>query len=165
MSALRRKPMPYKGVAVVTAIALAVAGCAEGDYGSKQTFGGLSGAALGGLLGAQFGDGKGRLAATGAGVLIGALVGSEIGRSMDEVDRIRANEAVVRSRSAPIGETIAWNNSASGNYGSITPVRDGTSASGAYCREFQQSITVGGRKDQGYGIACQQPDGTWRIVQ
>jgi surface antigen len=109
--------MPYKGVAVVTAIALAVAGCAEGDYGSKQTFGGLSGAALGGLLGAQFGDGKGRLAATGAGVLIGALVGSEIGRSMDEVDRIRANEAVVRSRSAPIGETIAWNNSASGKGG------------------------------------------------
>ncbi len=156
--------MRYKGIAVATAIALAVAGCAESGYGPKQTFGGLTGAALGGLLGAQFGSGDEQLAWTGAGVFIGALVGSEIGRSMDEVDRMRANEAVVRSQSAPIGETITWNNPESGNYGSVTPVRDGTSASGAYCREFQHSITVGGRKERGYGIACQQPDGTWRIV-
>ena len=157
--------MRFKGIAVGAVFTLALAGCAESGYGPKQTFGGLSGAALGGLLGAQFGSGKGQLAATGAGVLIGGLVGSEIGRSMDEVDRMRANEAVIRSRNAPIGETIAWNNPESGNYGAITPVRDGRSASGAYCREFQQSITIGGKREQGYGTACQQPDGTWRIVQ
>ena len=156
--------MRYKGIVVATAIALAVAGCEESGYGPKQTFGGLSGAALGGLLGAQFGSGNEQLAWTGAGVFIGALVGSEIGRSMDEVDRMRANGAVVRSQSAPLGETITWNNPESGNYGSVTPVRNGTSASGAYCREFQQTITVGGRKEQGYGIVCRQPDGTWRMV-
>ena len=157
--------MRFKGIAVGVVLALAVAGCAESGYGPKQTFGGLSGAALGGLLGAQFGNGKGQLVTTGAGVLIGGLVGSEIGRSMEDVDRLRANDAVVRSRNAPIGETIAWDNPQTGNYGSITPMRDGRSASGAYCREFQQSITVGGKREQGYGTACQQPDGTWRIVQ
>ena len=157
--------MRYKGIVVATAIALVVAGCAESDYGPKQTFGGLAGAALGGLLGAHLGgSGDEQLAWTGAGVFLGALVGSEIGRSMDEVDRMRANEAVVRSQSAPIGETIAWNNPESGNYGSITPVRDGMSASGAYCREFQHTINVSGRWQQGYGTACRQPDGTWRIV-
>ena len=145
-------------------LSLAVAGCARSDYGPKQSVGGLGGAALGGLLGAQFGKGDARAVYTGVGVLIGALVGSEIGRSMDEVDRMRANEAVVAAHGAPLGETITWNNSETGNYGSVTPVRDGTSSSGDYCREFQQTIVVGGEERQGYGIACRQPDGTWRIV-
>lgn len=156
--------MKKKKVMVAMVIGLMLAGCANSDYGPKQTMGGLTGAALGGLLGAQFGSGDARAVYTGVGVLIGALIGSEAGRSMDKVDRMRANEAVVQAHTKPLGETITWNNPETGNRGSVTPVRDGTSSSGAYCREFQQSITVGGRLDQGYGIACQQPDGTWRIV-
>lgn len=34
-----------------------------------------------------------------------------------------------------------------------------------YCREFTQIIEVGGRKEEGYGTACQQPDGSWKIVK
>ena len=157
--------MTHRGIMAAVAAVLLVTACAESGYGPKRTVGGLSGAALGGLLGAQFGSGSGQLAATGAGVLIGALIGSEIGRSMDEVDRIQADRAVSRAHSAPIGETITWNNPQSGNSGSVTPVRDGTSTSGRYCREFQESITIGGRSEEGYGIACRQPDGTWRILQ
>ena len=143
-----------------------LAACAEQDrYGPKQTVGTLGGAALGGLLGSQFGSGTGKLATTAAGVFIGALAGSEIGRSLDRADRAHAQAAVSQAQAAPIGETIAWNNPRSGNYGTITPVRDGTSSSGQYCREFQQSVTVGGKRQQGYGVACRQPDGSWRIVQ
>ncbi|MDH3666618.1 MAG: RT0821/Lpp0805 family surface protein [Paracoccaceae bacterium] len=157
--------MRSKVVAAVMTVAVAVTGCADLGYGPKQSIGGLTGAALGGLLGAQFGSREGGLVATGAGVFIGALIGSEIGRSLDDADQARANDAVVRAHNAPLGERITWNNPESGNYGTITPVRDGTAASGAYCREFQQSITVSGRREQGYGVACRQPDGTWRIVQ
>jgi len=157
--------MMYKGMAAAAALAAVLAGCTPYDYGPRETIGGLGGAALGGLLGSQFGSGSGKLAATGAGVLIGGLLGSSIGRSMDDADRARANDAVLRAQNAPVGETIAWNNPQSGNYGTVTPLRDGTSASGQYCREFQQTITIGGRREQGYGTACQQPDGTWRIVQ
>lgn len=32
------------------------------------------------------------------------------------------------------------------------------------CREFQQTVTVGGQPQQGYGTTCQQPDGSWQIV-
>ena len=32
------------------------------------------------------------------------------------------------------------------------------------CREFQQTITVGGRTETAYGTACRQPDGDWKIV-
>ena len=34
-----------------------------------------------------------------------------------------------------------------------------------YCREFTQTIEVGGKKEEGYGTACQQPDGSWKVVE
>ncbi len=157
--------MKLKTLLAGATIALMTAACAESGYGPKQTVGGLGGAAAGGLIGAQFGSGSGKLAATAAGVLIGALIGSEIGRQLDEADRIRANEAINRAHSAQIGQTITWNNPQSGNYGTVTPTREGTSSTGAYCREFQQTIVVGGKSQQGYGTACRQPDGSWQIVQ
>ena len=157
--------MKLKTLLASAAIALMTAACAESGYGPKQTVGGLGGAAAGGLIGAQFGSGSGKLAATAAGVLIGALIGSEIGRQLDEADRIRANEAINRAHSAQIGQTITWNNPQSGNYGTVTPTREGTSSTGAYCREFQQTIVVGGKTEQGYGTACRQPDGSWQIVK
>ena len=145
---------------------LTMAGCASQSHrGEREITGGLAGAALGGLLGAQFGSGTGQMAGAAAGVLIGALLGSEIGHSMDEVDRMRANEAVVQSYDAPLGEQISWNNPATGYSGSVTPTRDGTSGSGSYCREYYETVSIGGKTEDAYGVACRQPDGTWRIVQ
>jgi len=157
--------MTFKTVAAATLIALLAAACSSNPYGEKQTVGTLGGAAIGGLLGSQFGDGTGQLVATGAGVLIGGLIGSEVGRTMDEQDRMQANQAVTEAHQASLGETIVWNNPDSGNSGTVTPVRDGSTSSGLYCREFQQTITVGGETETAYGTACRQPDGTWRIVE
>ncbi len=154
--------MKFKTVIAAAMIALLSTACA--GQGEKQTVGTLGGAALGGLLGSQFGSGKGKLVATGAGVFIGALIGSEIGRSMDQVDRMKANQAINTAHSAPVGETITWNNPDSGHSGTVTPIRDGTSSSGSYCREFQQTVTIGGQTEQAYGTACRQPDGSWQIV-
>ncbi|MDH3474009.1 MAG: RT0821/Lpp0805 family surface protein [Rhodospirillales bacterium] len=155
--------MKIKTVTAAVVILLFTAACQQA--GPKESVGTLGGAALGGLLGSQFGSGKGQLAATGAGVFLGALIGNQIGRGLDDVDRIKIDQANARAKGAPIGETIAWNNPSTGNSGTVTPVRDGTSASGDYCREFQQTVTVGGSTEQAYGTACRQPDGSWRIVQ
>ena len=157
--------MRLKTVLAATLIALMTAACAQnGQYGTKQTIGALGGAAAGGLLGAQFGKGSGKLAATAAGVLIGALIGSEIGRSMDEVDRMKAEQAYNQAATAPIGQTIAWDNPNTGNYGSVVPTREGTNRStGEYCREFQQTVVIGGREEDAYGVACRRPDGSWEI--
>ena len=143
------------------------AGCASNSYSQRQGVGAVTGAVIGGLLGAEFGGKRGndRLVTTGIGVFLGTLIGSEIGRSMDEVDRMKANEANARAQNAILGEKITWNNPEKNHYGSVTPVRDGRTQSGNYCREFHQTVTIGGKTEDAYGQACREPDGTWRIVE
>lgn len=143
----------------------ALAGCNTLDgAGNKQLIGTGGGAILGGLAGSQVGKGTGQLWATGAGVLLGGLLGSEIGASLDNADRSYAQQANQRAYDAPIGQTIRWNNPDSGNYGTITPTREGQTNTGAYCREYQQTVYVGGKQQSAYGTACQQPDGSWKVV-
>ncbi len=153
-------------LAVTACMALAVAGCDTlQNAGTKQTVGTGAGAVLGGLAGSQVGGGSGRLWATGAGVLLGALIGSEVGASLDKADMMYAQRANKQAHSSPIGESISWNNPETGNSGTVTPVRDGYSSAGRYCREYQQTIYVGGKQQEGYGTACQQPDGSWEIIK
>ncbi|MBI1328088.1 MAG: glycine zipper 2TM domain-containing protein [Alphaproteobacteria bacterium] len=141
---------------------LALAGCETG--GKKQTIGTGAGAILGGLAGSQFGSGKGQLVAVGVGTLLGALAGSEIGQSLDRADMMYAQQAQQRAYNAPVGQSISWNNPESGNYGTYTPTRNGTDAAGRYCREYRQTINVGGRSETAVGTACENPDGTWQVV-
>ncbi len=148
---------------VVSTLALSACETYQGA-GNKQLIGAGSGALLGGLLGSKIGDGSGQLWATGAGALLGALAGSEIGRTLDKADRGYMSQATYEAQSAPVGEPISWNNPESGNSGEVIATKDGYSESGKYCREYQQTIFVGGKEETAYGNACQQPDGSWEIV-
>lgn len=153
----------FKGVAV-GAVIVSLAACQQGynGYGPKQTVGTLGGAVAGGLLGSQIGGGSGRLWATGAGVLLGGLLGSEIGRSLDRADQQYMAQASYQSLDS--GRPVQWRNPQSGNYGSIQPQSGYTANNGSYCREYTQTINVGGRSERAYGTACRQPDGSWQIV-
>ncbi len=156
-----------KKIILMTAMiaSIGLAGCESFQgAGTKQTVGAASGAVLGGILGSRVGNGNGQLWATGIGVLLGGLVGSEVGRSLDKADIAYANAANAKAHSAPLGEEITWNNPETGNSGSVVTTRDGRNAENNYCREYQQTIYVGGKQESGYGIACQQPDGSWQIV-
>lgn len=159
--ALRR---PLSAIVALALLSTALAGCQTGSMGTKEGVGTVGGAVAGGLIGSRFGGGTGKLVAVGVGSLLGAFVGREIGSSLDRADQQYADQAATRAYSAPIGQRIAWNNPQSGNQGTIVPVRDGYDGSGAYCREFQQTIVVGGRTEQAHGTACRQPDGSWKIV-
>lgn len=145
-------------------VAVGLGGCQSAYENPKQFGGTVIGAGTGALIGSQFGSGSGRLAATAFGTLVGALVGSEIGRSLDQADREYMYRAEQQAYGAPIGEQITWRNPQSGHYGHITPTRQGYDAGGNYCREFQQTVYIGGRPEQAFGTACRQPDGSWRIV-
>ncbi len=78
-------------VLVAAALTLSLAACAQpgsGNFGiSKQTGGAVLGGAGGALAGSQFGKGKGQLATTALGTLLGAWLGSEAGSSLDRADQ------------------------------------------------------------------------------
>ncbi len=168
----------------ITAVVLALgvtAACADqfgqGGYGSggssgssggisKQTGGAVLGGIGGAVAGSAFGSGTGRLVGVGAGALLGALLGSEIGKSLDKADQTALNSTTQRAlETAPSNQPVSWRNPDSGNSGTITPRPAVQNASnGQYCREFTQTINVGGKSEQGVGTACRQPDGSWRIV-
>lgn len=140
-------------------------GAGPGQFGANKTTGGTVLGAVGGAVAGQaIGGGRGRIIATAAGTLLGAYIGHEIGASLDRADLAYAQQAEQRAHSAPIGQTITWNNPQSGNSGSYVATRDGTNSSGQFCREYQSTVVVGGRSEVAYGTACRQPDGSWRIV-
>jgi surface antigen len=150
--------------AVAALLAGSLGACASNVYGDKQVGGAVIGGALGGLLGSKLGGGKGQLAATAIGTLLGALAGSEAGKSMDRADRIyaaRTQHAALETTAA--GTTTRWVNPDTGHSGSVTPTRTYAQA-GTYCREYQQTVVVGGQQQSGYGTACRQPDGSWKVV-
>ena len=151
-------------IALVSALALGLAACETS--GPKQTGGTLLGAVGGAIAGAQFGRGEGRLAAVAAGTLLGALVGSEVGKSLDRADRVAMERTTQTSlESQPTGTPSTWTNPDSGNSGTVTPVRTYQTTGGAYCREYQQTVTIGGQTEEAFGTACRQPDGSWKIVE
>ncbi|NNL64898.1 MAG: hypothetical protein HKP30_01520 [Myxococcales bacterium] len=151
-------------LAALAAVALLVPGCASDTFGPKTTIGGLGGAAAGGLLGAASG-GRHRSEKIAAGVILGGLLGGALGNVLDQRDRQLAQENAHRAlEHGATGNASVWNNPDNGHSGSFTPTRTYQESSGRYCREYQQTIRVGERREQAYGTACRQPDGSWQIV-
>ncbi|MEX2644001.1 MAG: RT0821/Lpp0805 family surface protein [Acetobacterales bacterium] len=149
-------------VAAVAALFLVTA-CAQ-EPGPKEGLGTVLGGVAGAVAGAQIGGGRGRDVAIATGAVLGALVGNEAGKSLDRADKIAMSRTTQNTlETQPSGTTATWRNPDSGNYGTVTPKPAVQTASGQYCREFQQTVTVGGATEQAYGTACRQPDGTWKI--
>ncbi|MFN4283873.1 MAG: RT0821/Lpp0805 family surface protein [Alphaproteobacteria bacterium] len=146
----RRKGQP----AYVAPFGINVGNCYREQVG--QVLGGVAGAAIG----SQIGQGTGQIVAAAGGALLGVLVGGSIGRSMDRLDYACAGQVL---EYATDNRTIVWNNPQSGGRYQLTPLRayqDG----GRYCREYTSTASVGGQRQQVYGTACRQPDGSWQIV-
>ena len=86
--------------------------------------------------GGQFGSGAGPAAGTGA------FTGEPPGRPMDQ----SANDNAGGGWLAPPESAVAQPNH------------------GQECREYQISVLINGQPQRGFGTACREADGTWRIV-
>ena len=150
----------------VCAMAVWVAGC--GGVSENEAAGTVLGGATGAIIGSQFGKGEGRTAATAIGAIIGASVGREIGESMDDTSRRKADRATRHALdTAEIGTGITWENPANAGAparGSTVIKRHGVDRQGRTCREFQQTVTIGGRNTRSYGTACRDGNGDWKLV-
>ncbi|MEZ5690866.1 MAG: RT0821/Lpp0805 family surface protein [Rickettsiales bacterium] len=165
-------------IAVVASIIPLVAACQNNGYGgsrgvlqggnnvNKQDIGTLAGAIGGGVIGHNIGGGAGQTAATIAGTLLGAAIGNSVGSSLDRADIHAYNLASQRAlETSPSGQALPWKNSETGTHGAITPSNYYQNSSGQYCREYNQVIIVAGKRQTGYGTACREPDGSWKIVE
>ena len=148
--------MKHRALSVIVAagLAIVVGGCSGATGGYKQPIGGALGAAGGGFLGSQIGSGKGQLAATAAGALLGGLAGLETGASLDRADQVYAAQVPQRS------QVPMWRSPAYGvpNYSAPPPASYGyaPAAAGPGC----QSASAGSMR----GLVCEQSDGTWRFI-
>jgi surface antigen len=142
---------------IILAGVLATSGCANPPTHEQE--GMVIGSILGGLLGTQVGQGHGRTAAIIAGTMIGAFIGGSVGRSMDDTDRLKAAHTLESVRT---GVPSTWRNPDTGNQYSVVPTRTYNTGSGP-CREYTIDAMIGGQREQVYGTACRQPDGSWLV--
>lgn len=152
-------------IALLLIVAVAMPSCTQLTQGiennPKAVLGTLGGAALGGGIAALAGGGTGAIVGATLG---GALLGGFVGNRLDARDKQMASQAAQQAfDKSQTGQPTVWNNPDSGNSGSITPTRTYQLANGQYCRQYEQTITIGGEPQQSYGTACRQPDGTWKI--
>lgn len=130
---------------------------------NKQKMVGIMGAIGGGAIGSQIGKGSGKTVSIIGSSILGGLAGSEVGRSLDKADityHNRTNQRALESNKA--GIPSSWKNPDSGASGTVTPTKT-FQQNGQYCREYTQSISVGGQAEKAYGTACRRPDGTWQV--
>lgn len=168
-----------KSILALTAVALMATACdsqqsaynaqrggvTSGAGFSKSDIGTGVGAVGGALAGSQFGKGNGQLVGVAVGTLLGAGIGHSIGASLDRGDMAYYNQTQQRAlETGQPGQVLPWSNPQSNNSGTFTPAAYYQNSNGQYCREYSQTITVGGQVERGYGTACRQPDGQWQIV-
>ena len=136
--------------------------CAPGSR-TGETLGTLTGIVAGAIIGYQVGgDDTARTIGAGVGMLVGGFMGSQLGRMYDKLnaEEQRVHESTISStiETSKIGEGNQWYNKETGRSGRVIITKEE-----GYCREYQQTIVIGGKEQQGYGTACRQPDGSWKI--
>jgi len=139
-----------------------VSGCA-----TKMETGTVVGALTGGALAYGLGqDSSNKELWTVLGIGLGAMIGQNIGQQLDERDRMLMGQTFNHTmEKAPINSVGKWENPDSGHGGSVTPTKTYTTTEGTPCREFTQTVAIGGQTEQAYGTACRQADGSWKIKQ
>ena len=146
-------------------LAPALAACSGPDGRVSNADVGLgSGAVLGAVIGNQFGGGSGRVLGTVAGAFIGGIVGHDIGRKLDQRDRMLAEQAEYDAfERGESGRPRRWQNPDNGRYGEVVPDRPYQRA-GRDCRDYTHTVFIGGRPETMRGTACRNRDGTWSAV-
>ena len=136
---------------------LSLGGCA-----TKQEQGAVTGMMLGAALGSAIGhDHSDKAFAIWLGAVAGSILGSTIGRYMDEQDQMRTSMVLENNRT---NQSSTWVNPDTRYEYTVEPTRTFETAEGP-CREFTMDANIGGKVEQVYGTACRQADGSWKILK
>jgi surface antigen len=178
-----------KTTALAAAALFVTAAFAAPSHADDTNLGGVViGGAIGGLLGSTLGKGRGRLVATATGALVGSMFSKHLAQGQRGYVSRPAPRPVYHHqrrghrkahRHHRRDRRHAYRSRNHGNHNSrvvyvcpvtppvtdtvqITTVYD--TASGRYYREYQREVIINGQPVAAYGRACQQPDGSWQII-
>ena len=145
-------------VFVVAAIAtLGLSGCITTSSSSNQDVSATTGPMLGDMASTTT-----TTSTTSSSHTTGSSVlGGPIGKSMDNIDQLKLNQALESNRT---NQTTSWSNPDNQNSYAVTPTRTFTGASGEPCRDFTTAATVNGSRQTIYGTACRSSSGKWCII-
>ncbi len=62
-------------------------------------------------------------------------------------------------------EVGTWRNAATGNMGSMAPLRTYRIEIGTYCRDYRETVTRGGQAVARIATACRDQKGTWIRIE
>ncbi len=125
----------------------------------KRMMSQLLGAAIGGLIGSKIGDGKGRMAATAVGTLIGYMLAGKFMDYMDNSDRQNTHQALEYSKDH---QTVTWQNPNTLADYEVTPV-NAYRVNDQDCREYITRATIDGHSEEITGTACRKENGSWQV--
>ncbi|MCP4024288.1 MAG: SH3 domain-containing protein [Desulfobacteraceae bacterium] len=92
-------------------ILLATCMLSVGCLTTKKETGAVVGTVLGAAAGMLIGDGAGRAVAVGVGAILGGVIGNQIGKYLDEQDRLAVEKESAKALSqSKDGETVTWEN-------------------------------------------------------
>jgi surface antigen len=124
---------------------------------NREEIGAVVGGVIGGAVGARTSSEENRTGAIISGTAVGALVGSRIGRELDEADRGCFGHAL---EIGPAGHAVRWTNAATGVAYVLIP---GAEAGGKSCRKYSLTASRGKATEKRTGTACRGDGGTWSI--
>jgi surface antigen len=128
---------------------------------NRQLLGKVLGGATAAAIGLQVGRGNGQTAAIAGGAIMGAIVGGNIGLSMDHLDQSCVGQILEHARG---GTQVAWTDGNNAERYRVTPDRPYRNNQGAYCRNYLTHAVIDGYSQQVSGTACRQPNGFWQMV-
>jgi len=103
-------------------------------------------------------------------MLFGLLVGvvpatAEDESQLDSVEvQAMADTFQYALENNPTSTPSDWANPDNERSGAVVPTHTFENGQGQPCREFVTTIIIAGQEEQGYGTACRQPDGQWKLV-
>ena len=106
-----------------------------------------------------------RTGATVAGVVAGGAVGAALTNKMNCEDRSYAYDTYARGfNGGRAGATYEWRNPNNGNRGEMRVIDYYNDEDNFRCSVFTNTIYIDNRPQEARGRACQQPNGTWAII-
>ena len=155
------KNRSFKRTLIAAALLIAVTACSSNQQSYEKTgemVGTFAGAAIGLALGDDFAAGAGGV----IGMVVGNILGKAIGAHLDEVDRIKAEVAMLSALQMNQNTKVKWRSDKNAGIKGEVHTKD-VSKNGNACKLVTQIVNINGKETREENTLCRESDGSWAL--